>query len=71
MGNWFATIGTLTGIDKTTVSYKDDSSLRMSSGVGLSWNSPFGPISVIFSQAILKEDYDITEAISFGIGTKF
>jgi outer membrane protein insertion porin family len=71
MGNWFATVGSLTGIDKTSVTYKDDSSLRMSSGVGLSWNSPFGPISVIFSQAILKEDYDITEAISFGIGTKF
>ncbi len=69
--NWFATIGSLTGVDKASVSFHDDSSIRMSSGAGLSWNSPFGPISIIFSQAILKEDYDKTESVSFGIGTKF
>ena len=49
----------------------DDASIRVSSGAGLSWNSPFGPISIIVSHAILKEDYDKTEALSFGIGTKF
>ena len=70
-GNLFTTIGTLTGIDKSNVSYHDDSSIRMSGGVGISWSSPFGPISVILSQAILKESYDRTEAVSFGIGTKF
>ena len=70
-GNWFATAGSLTGIDKSSVSYNDDASIRLSSGVGISWNSPFGPISVIFSQAILKEDYDRTESVSFGIGQKF
>ena len=70
-GNWFATAGSLTGIDKSSVSYNDDASIRLSSGVGISWNSPFGPISIIFSQAILKEDYDRTESVSFGIGQKF
>ena len=70
-GNWFATAGSLTGIDKSSVSYKDDASIRLSTGLGISWNSPFGPISVIFSQAILKEDYDVTESVSFGIGQKF
>ena len=70
-GNWFATAGSLTGLDKTSVSYKDDASIRLSTGVGISWNSPFGPISVIFSEAILKEDYDRTESVSFGIGQKF
>ncbi|PPR16836.1 MAG: Outer membrane protein assembly factor BamA [Alphaproteobacteria bacterium MarineAlpha9_Bin3] len=69
--NWFTTVGSLTGVDKSTVTFHDDSSIRMSSGVGISWNSPFGPISIIFSQALIKEDYDRTEAISFGIGTKF
>ena len=69
--NWFATIGSLTGVDSSSVSFHDDSSIRMSSGAGLSWNSPFGPISIIFAQAILKEDYDKTESVSFGIGTKF
>ena len=70
-GNWFATFGSVTGIDKSTVTYFDDSSIRLSTGVGISWSSPFGPISIIVSQAILKEDYDITEALSFGVGTKF
>ena len=70
-GNLFTTVGSLTGVDSSSVSYHDDSSIRLSGGVGISWASPFGPISVILSQAILKEDYDKTEAISFGIGTKF
>lgn len=70
-GNIFSTFGTLTSIDKTTVTYNDDSSIRLSAGVGLSWTSPFGPISVMLSQAILKKDYDKTETVSFGIGTKF
>jgi len=70
-GNWFTTLGTLTGIDKSRVAYKDDSSIRLSTGVGISWSSPFGPISVIFSKALLKESYDKIESISFGLGTKF
>jgi len=67
----FTTFGTLTDIDKATGAYHDDSSLRLSSGMGVSWASPFGPISVMFSHALLKEDYDKTESISFGIGTNF
>jgi len=70
-GNWFTTLGTLTGIDKSTVAYKDDSSIRLSTGLGISWSSPFGPISVIFAKALLKKSYDKTESVSFGIGTKF
>lgn len=70
-GNFFTTFGTLTGIDKTTVTYHDDSSIRLSTGVGISWSSPFGPISIILSQALLKQSYDRTETVSFGIGTNF
>jgi outer membrane protein insertion porin family len=70
-GNWFTTLGSITGVDKSTVTYLDNSSIRMSTGIGISWSSPFGPISIILSEALLKEDYDITESISFGIGTKF
>ena len=70
-GNWFTTFGSLTGIDKNTAAYKDNSSIRLSTGLGISWNSPFGPISIILSEALLKENYDVTESVSFGIGTKF
>ena len=70
-GNWFTTFGSLTGIDKSTAAYLDNSSIRVSTGIGISWNSPFGPISIILSEAILKQDYDVTESLSFGIGQKF
>ena len=70
-GNWFTTFGSLTGVDKNTVTYNDNSSIRLSTGLGVSWASPFGPISVIVSEALLKEDYDVTESVSFGIGTNF
>jgi outer membrane protein insertion porin family len=70
-GNWFTTFGSLFGVDNATVSYHDDSSIRMSTGIGISWASPFGPISVTISEAILKESYDKTETVSFGIGSKF
>jgi outer membrane protein insertion porin family len=70
-GNWFTTFGSLTGIDKSSVTYYDNGAIRLSTGLGVSWESPFGPISIIFSEAILKEDYDVTESLSFGIGSKF
>ena len=70
-GNLFTTFGSLFGVDNATVSYHDDSSIRMSTGIGISWASPFGPISVTISEAILKESYDKTETVSFGIGSKF
>ena len=70
-GNWFTTLGSISGVDKSTVAYLDNSSIRISTGIGISWSSPFGPISIILSEALLKEDYDITESISFGLGTKF
>ena len=70
-GNWFTTFGSLTGVDKSTVTYNDNSSIRLSTGIGVSWASPFGPISIIISEALLKEAYDVTESLSFGIGTTF
>ena len=70
-GNWFATFGSLTGVDKNTDTYNDNSSIRLSTGIGISWESPFGPISIIISEALLKENYDLTESLSFGLGTSF
>ncbi len=49
----------------------DDASVRAALGVGLGWSSPFGPITVNFAQAVLKEDYDDTEVFSFNFGTRF
>lgn len=48
-----------------------EESLRLSSGVGMTWVSPFGPVRLDLAKAILKESYDKTEMIHFSFGTKF
>ncbi len=71
-GKLFSTIGTLTDVDDSNIANLGDTgSLRSSVGVGISWQSPFGPISLNYARAIRKEDFDETELISFGIGSLY
>jgi outer membrane protein insertion porin family len=49
----------------------DTGSLRSSVGVGVGWESPFGPIGVDISQAITKEDHDKEEMFRLNFGTRF
>jgi outer membrane protein insertion porin family len=49
----------------------DSNSPRSSVGVGLIWDSPFGPLRVDYAVALTKEKYDVTQAFRFGGGTKF
>ena len=51
--------------------YYDDSSPRMSVGVGVSWKSPFGLINLDFGIPVLKKPYDQTQIFKFGFGTRF
>lgn len=46
-------------------------SLRSSVGVGVGWESPFGPIGVDLSQAVMKEDHDKEEVFRLNFGTRF
>ena len=54
-----------------TITPVDDSSPRASVGVGLIWNSPFGPLRFDYSVPLLKKDYDRIQQFRFGGGTKF
>ncbi len=49
----------------------DSSAPRLSTGFGVAWASPFGPIHIDVARAILKEPYDHTELIRFSFGTRF
>ena len=69
-GSVFSYVGSLSGVDTSSTIF-DDFSPRISSGLGISWQSPFGPISLTFTKAIVKETYDKTESFNFGIGTNF
>ncbi|QZP07345.1 outer membrane protein assembly factor BamA [Caenibius sp. WL] len=44
---------------------------RVSIGVGVNWNSPFGPLRIDFAKALLKVKGDDTKAFSFNVGTQF
>ncbi|HEX7821601.1 MAG TPA: outer membrane protein assembly factor BamA [Sphingobium sp.] len=44
---------------------------RLSVGVGVNWNSPFGPFRIDIAKVLLKEPGDDTKTITFNIGTQF
>jgi outer membrane protein insertion porin family len=44
---------------------------RLSIGVGVNWNSPFGPLRIDIAKAILKQEGDDTKLFSFNVGTQF
>ena len=48
-----------------------DAFIRSSVGVGLIWDSPFGPLRFDLAYPLTKEPYDRTQIFRFGGGTKF
>jgi outer membrane protein insertion porin family len=56
---------------ETLVPEPDDSKIRASVGVGLIWNSPFGPLRFDYSFPLMKQGYDRIQQFRFGGGTKF
>ncbi len=49
----------------------DTPSPRLSIGIGVNWNSPFGPFRIDFAHALLKEPGDDTKRFTFNVGTQF
>ena len=70
-GRVFTDFGAAWGIDSGNVRVDDSASPRVSIGTGLSWNSPLGPIELDLGFAVVKEDFDETEVLSFSFGTTF
>ncbi|MEO8618559.1 MAG: outer membrane protein assembly factor BamA [Sphingomicrobium sp.] len=44
---------------------------RLSIGVGVNWQSPFGPLRIDIAKALLKQEGDQTKLFSFNVGTQF
>jgi outer membrane protein insertion porin family len=44
---------------------------RASFGIGIGWESPFGPFRIDIARAIRKQEHDETEVIQFNVGTVF
>ena len=44
---------------------------RISIGIGVNWNSPFGPFRIDMAKAIVKRAGDDTKLFTFNVGTQF
>jgi outer membrane protein insertion porin family len=51
--------------------YDDSNIIRTSVGVGLIWQSPFGPLRFDYAVPLSKGKYDIVQQFRFGGGTSF
>ena len=45
--------------------------LRYSTGVGVSWFSPFGPLKLVFAKALNEKPGDQTQTLQFQLGSQF
>jgi len=45
--------------------------LRASTGIGVSWISPVGPLRIAYAQPLRKKSGDEIQRIQFQIGTSF
>lgn len=71
-GHTFTDFGSLWEPDDEVGSeIADETSIRASAGVGLSWNSPLGPIRFDYAIPYADEEFDEEEAFRFTFGTQF
>jgi outer membrane protein insertion porin family len=70
-GAVFTDAGSVWQTDDVGPNIFDKNSLRVSSGFGLLWTSPFGPIRIDLSYPFLKEKQDRIENLRFSFGTRF
>ena len=49
----------------------DSAKPRVSVGIGVNWNSPFGPFRIDVAKALLKVKGDKTKLFTFNVGTQF
>lgn len=67
----FSDFGSLWTLDETGPNITDDSMIRASAGIGVSWASPMGPLRADFATPIVKQDDDETEVFRVSFGTSF
>jgi len=73
-GHFFVDAGILGRNDEPAIpgdTFVNDDSLHVSSGVGVTWASPFGPVRLDFAEPIIYKSFDKIEHIHFSFGSKF
>ncbi|MEO6153975.1 MAG: outer membrane protein assembly factor BamA [Croceibacterium sp.] len=51
--------------------YGDSPTPRLTVGIGVNWNSPFGPFRINFAYPLLKQPGDDSKRFTFNVGTQF
>jgi outer membrane protein insertion porin family len=70
-GAAFVDVGSLWNAEETGGNVLDDNSPRVVAGIGLLWNSPFGPIRLDLATPLVKEEYDQPQMFRFSFGQRF
>ncbi|WOI57016.1 outer membrane protein assembly factor BamA [Palleronia sp. LCG004] len=74
-GGVFFDAGSVWSLDNTDgfggVEVDDSFNLRSSVGVSIFWTTPLGPLRFNFAKALVKEDYDRTQAFNVSVQTSF
>ncbi len=66
----FLDIGNVWGVDYFNGD-DEGNEIRSSTGIGIDWLTPVGPLNFTFSTALTKADSDKTETFRFNLGTSF
>lgn len=67
----FGALGDTDSISTVANDIEDEFAFRATTGLSISWRSPFGPVRFDFASALVKEDYDDTRSFRFSVGTRF
>ncbi len=70
-GAIFTDVGTAFGGDGSNSVIEDSKEARLSSGFGIAWKSPLGPVRLDIAYPFLKADFDKTQLLSFSFGARF
>ena len=68
--NFFIDAANVWGVDYDS-NIDDSNSIRSSTGIGLNFLTPVGPLSFSLSQPITQKSTDKTESFRFNLGTTF
>ena len=59
------------GQDTGTIEVNDSAGVRASFGIGTTWDSPLGPLSLDYGIPFRKESFDVEQRFRFSISTSF
>ena len=67
---FFIDVANIWGVDYNEA-LDDGSKIRSSTGIGIDWFTPIGPLNFSLTQPITKASSDVTETFRFNLGTTF